>query len=247
MKPNLKNQITAFGLQDFYRSVKEMQRPLKEQLERLGPAIAYIGPSLLVLALWHSETGRRMAVWLFFVGCIRAVANVFRLESTSTEKTDHESAVRQWRAQMRRVAAILLSAWLCFSFICLLLSDPDRTVCIFLALGMLVPIFCIVPFFWLLTGRQLATVVFTTFSVFVMKLLGCVVVVLVYGWDASDRGYTAMPWEHPNLLVWLFLSNTAVLSAVLYWDGRSKFLSHFMIPRPRNAAAGAACNLNPEP
>jgi hypothetical protein len=126
---------------------------------------------------------------------------------------------------MRRVAAILLSAWLCFSCICMLLSNPDRIVCICLALGMLVPVFCIVPFYWLLTGWPLAAVVFTIFSVFAMKLLGNVVVVLVYGWDASDRGYTTMPWQHPNLLVWLFLFNTAFLSAFMYCAGRKKFLA----------------------
>src|SRR5262249_46054538 len=118
----------------------------------------------------------------------------------------------------------------CFSFICLLLTAPDRTVCIFLTLGMLVSALCIVPYYSLATGRQLAAVVFTIFSVFAMKLLGCVAVVLVYGWDASDRGYTAMPWAHPNLLVWLFLSNTAVLSAMLYWAGRAKYLNHFAVP-----------------
>jgi len=207
-----------------------MQWPSKEQFERLGPAIACIGPSLLTLGSWHSEEGRRIALFLFFVGSIIAVAYAFRLGSTTTAKADRQSGVRHWRARMRRIAAILLSAWLCFSLICLLLSDPDRIVCIFLALGMLVPICCIAPFYWLLTGRQLATVVFTIFSVFAMKLLGGVVVVLVYGWDASDRGYTTMPWEHPNLLVWLFLLNTAVLSAVLYWAGRAKYLNRFTIP-----------------
>jgi len=158
--------------------------------------------------------------------------------------TDRKSAVRQRRAQLRRVAAILLCTWLCFSFICLLLTAPDRTVCIFLALGMLVSALCIVPFYSLATGRQLAAVVFTIFSVFAMKLLGCVVVVLVYGWDASDRGYTAMPWEHPNLLVWLFLSNTAVLSALMYRAGRAKFINRDVVPC---CATQPGAALNPEP
>src|SRR5262245_42479444 len=110
MKPNLKNQIsgTASLLEESSKCGAVMQRPLKEQVERLGPAIAYIGPSLLALASWHSEGGRRIALFLFFVGCISAVASAFRLGSTTTAKTDRESAVRQWRAQMRRVAAILL-------------------------------------------------------------------------------------------------------------------------------------------
>ena len=204
---------------------------LKANLGRLGPAaVASAGPSLLLLASWHSEEGRRIALWLFFVGCACVVAHAFRLESSTTTMTDRKSAVRQWRAQLRRVAAILLFAWLCFSLICLLLSASDRTVCILLALGMLVPSICIAPFYALATRQQLAAVVFTVFSVFVMKLLGCVVVVLVYGWDASDRGYTAMPWEHPNLLVWLFLLNTALLSALMYRAGRAKFINRNMVP-----------------
>jgi len=204
-----------------------MQRTLKEQVARLGPAIAYVGPSLLAIASWHSEEGRRIALFLFFLGCITVVTHAFRPGSTTTTNTDRPSRAHSCRPHTRRVAAILFSAWLCFSSICLLLSDPDRSICIFLALGMLVPIFCIVPFYWLFTGWQLATVVFTIFSVFAMKLIGGVVVVLVYGWDASERGYTVMSWEHPNLLVSLFLLNTAVLSAFMYRAGRKKFLAHY--------------------
>jgi len=56
-----------------------------------------------------------------------------------------------------------------------------------------------------------------------MKLLGCVVVVLLHGWDASERGYTIMPWTRPNLLVWLFWINTGVLSLGFYWLGVRRF------------------------
>jgi hypothetical protein len=50
-----------------------------------------------------------------------------------------------------------------------------------------------------------------------MKQFGCVVVVLVYGWDASERGYTTTPWTHPNLLVWFFWLSTSILSLFHYF------------------------------
>src|SRR5262245_21957811 len=134
---------------------------LKKICRRFGSVfLASIGPSLLLLASWHSEVGRRIALWLFFVGCVTSVAFAFRSGPTASE-TDSQTPLREWRTRFRQVAVVLLFAWLCFSFICLLLTDPDRTVCIFLALGMFVSALCIVPFYSLATGWQLAAVVFT--------------------------------------------------------------------------------------
>jgi hypothetical protein len=69
-----------------------------------------------------------------------------------------------------------------------------------------------------------------------MKLLGCVVVVLVYGWDASERGYTTMPWTRPNLLVWLFWLNTGVLCLVCYYLGVGRFRNRTAHPGEPDAA-----------
>jgi hypothetical protein len=66
-------------------------------------------------------------------------------------------------------------------------------------------------------------------SVFGMKLIGGLVVVLVYGWHADRHvpPYTDMPWTHPNLLVWLFWINTGALSLSLYFLGARRFQSRY--------------------
>jgi hypothetical protein len=80
----------------------------------------------------------------------------------------------------------------------------------------------------LLTRKPFAAVVFALALVGCMKLLGGVVVVLAYGWNASQQGHTRMPWTDPNLLVWVFWIATGVYSAALYVLGYRAFqaLSH---------------------
>jgi hypothetical protein len=48
-------------------------------------------------------------------------------------------------------------------------------------------------------------------------------VVLVYGWNAAEQGRTTMPWNHPDLLVWLFWGFTLALSLVFYNLGAKRF------------------------
>src|SRR4051794_1501443 len=80
----------------------------------------------------------------------------------------------------------------------------------------LIPACCVASYLALATRKFFATVVFTIGLVACMKLLGGIVVVLIHGWDASEHGYTTMPWAPPNLLVWLFWFNTGVLSLTCY-------------------------------
>ena len=83
------------------------------------------------------------------------------------------------------------------------------------------------------TGRPYAAVLFAVLLLGGVKLAGCVVVVLVYGWNAQAEGRLTLPWERPNLLVWLCLVGAAVLSAVLYALGRRGFLKHDGAARSR--------------
>lgn len=124
---------------------------------------------------------------------------------------------------MVSVAVALLAAFLLFSVLSLTLNDGRDFIAVFLAFTILVPSLCVVPFFTLATGKPVAAVVFALFSVAAMKLLGCVVVVLIYGWNADRYGYTDMPWAHPNLLVWLFWGFTGVLSLSCYLLGARAF------------------------
>jgi len=84
---------------------------------------------------------------------------------------------------------------------------------------------CIVPYLTLFTRKPFAAVLFTLFAVLLTKCLAGAVVVQVYGWNAGKHvpPYTDLPWEHPNLHVWVFLLNTAVLCLWFYILGRRKF------------------------
>jgi hypothetical protein len=117
----------------------------------------------------------------------------------------------------------LLSASIVFSLLRFLISGEHSFLQVFLTVLGVIPPLCITPYLALVTRKLFATTIFTLFLVFCMKLLGCIVVVLVYGWHADQHGYTDMPWTQPNLLVWLFWFNTGVLALVFYILGKRKF------------------------
>jgi hypothetical protein len=124
---------------------------------------------------------------------------------------------------MVAVTVALLAGWVVFSSILLVVSGRNEFDSVWLGLSALIPSCCVVPYLTRVTRKPFAAVVFTVFLVGCMKLLGCVVVVLVHGWDAAERGHTTMPWAHPNLLVWLFWVNTSVLSLVCHFLGLRTF------------------------
>jgi hypothetical protein len=211
-----------------------MNDSLSHELRYLVPA--WLGSVLLpwpALLLWRSADGVALALGLFFVGSASLVAYSFRRDMNATGEGESRHPRRTWRERMVAVAVALLAAWAVFSSVHLALNDRQDFVSVLLALSVLVPSCCIVPYLTLATRKPVAAVVFTVFLVGCMKLLGCVVVVLVHGWDASERGHTTMPWTHPNLLVWVFWANTGVLSLVFYCLGATRF-------RRRAAESGAA-------
>lgn len=201
-----------------------MNDSLSHELRLIFPA--WIGSLLLpwtALLLWRSADGVALALGLFFVGSASLVAYSFRCDIYVTSPGASWYLIRIWRTRMVAVSIALVVAWVAFSALHLALHGQEDLVSVWLALSALVPSCCIVPYLTQITRKPLAAVVFTVFLVGCMKLLGCVVVVLVHGWDASERGHTTMPWAHPNLLVWLFWTNTGVLSLVCYFLGVRRF------------------------
>jgi hypothetical protein len=210
-----------------------MKDSLSHEFRYLVPA--WLGSVLLpwpALLLWRSDDGLALALGLFFVGAAGLVAYSFRRDVSATAGGEFRHPLRRWRTRMVAVTAALLADWVAFSAVHLALNDQHDFVSVLLALSALVPACCIVPYLTQVTRKPFAAVVFTVFLVACMKLLGCVVVVLVYGWDASERGHTTMPWARPNLLVWLFWVNTGVLSLACYCLGVRRF-------RERTAYAAA--------
>jgi len=204
-----------------------MKHSLKADLQSLFPV--WLGGVLLplpALAFWRAGIGRSMALVLFSIGCASIVAYAFRRDFLPRSVEAAESPEQTWRRRMQSAGLALFSASAVFSVISLTLNDSQDFVEAWLAFMLPLPALGVVPFFMVVTRKPLAAVVFGIFTVFSMKLLGCIVVVLVYGWHASEHvpPYTDMPWTHPNLLVWLFWLNTAVLSLSLYVLGRKKFM-----------------------
>lgn len=202
-----------------------MKQSLRRELQNLFPI--WLGFALLplpALLLWRDSDGISLALFLFSIGCASLVAFVFR-HDVGALVFDNAELTRNWRERMTGATIALIANVMVFSLFCTTLIDEPDFVAVFLACLIPIPALCVVPFFMLTVRQPLGAVVFTLATVFGMKLLGCIVVVLVYGWHADRHvpPYTDMPWTQPNLLVWLFWINTGVLSLSLYRLGLKKF------------------------
>jgi len=178
------------------------------------PAIIFWNPNVSDVP-WPS--------FLFFIACTALVAFAFR-PNAILELKGTENLKQIWRLRMLAITAALFLAFIIFSALCFFLNDKRDAWAIFLTSLILIPTICITPYFAVLSRNSLAAVIFTLFLVFCMKLLGCIVVVIVYGWHADIHGHTTLPWTHPNLLVWLCWINTGVLSAAFYFLGKRRFM-----------------------
>jgi hypothetical protein len=220
-----------------------IEQPMPDGWRQFAPAIwieqlCPIWLPLPAVLLWRSDYGRTIALGLFFVGCATCAACAFRPKRIHLMRRPEEICPQEiWNSRLVQLALALLIQWTIFSALCLVFNDAHDIVAPVLALGSLIPALTVAPCLVLTARKPFAAVVFTSFLVFSMKLIGCIVVVLVYGWDADLHGYTTLPWTHPNLLVWLFWLNTALLSFSSHLLAGKKFVAE-LTARPA-AAAGA--------
>jgi hypothetical protein len=209
-------------------TANSFRRELRELLPVWLVCVALPVPAIL---FWHSVHGRSMALGCFFIGCATLVAFSFRPANLSTG----------WREKMKVLLTALLAAFAVFSVLCLTFNNPPESeeraiwwrssvfnaprdlIATLLAFMTLAPSLGLVPYLMLKTRSRFAAVVFALVLVLGMKLLGAIVVVLVYGWNAAEQGRTTMPWNHPDLLVWLFWGFTLALSLVFYNLGAKRF------------------------
>jgi hypothetical protein len=197
-----------------------MIRTLHQELRQSLPAwsVAVLLPAPAVIT---SRNGGLGLVY-FFVACIGLVAAIFwrDLPERPDEQSGHGNI---WMTKLTAAALALLAAWAVFAATCLPLDRSDFLVCSSLAFLALIPALGVTPWMVAKTQNPFVASVFALTLVACMKLLACIVVVFVYGWDASERGYTAMPWTPPNLLVWTFLLFTALLSAIGFRLGAARY------------------------
>jgi hypothetical protein len=201
-----------------------MKDAFNHELRNLLPAWAgCVLLQLPAIILSPSDDGVPWHFGSFSVGCAGLVAYVFRPDPHARSSDGLKRADRVWRGRMAALCVALLAAVAAFSVMSLGLGNSFDGVALTKAVYVAALALCIVPWLMLVTRKFFASVVFSIMLVFLMKLLGCLVVVLVYGWDASERGYTTTPWTHPNLLVWFFWCSSAILSLSLYFLGKHRF------------------------
>jgi hypothetical protein len=188
-------------------------------------AVAVLLP-VPMTTFWHEGPGRDYAFCYLFLGCAILAAERFG-RAASQESSGGAPA---WRAKVTALAlAMAAAAGVFTAFAWAMIGRPDPLVPL-LAAAAVVPALCCVPLLAVLTGRPYAAVLFAAVLLTAVKLAGCVVVVLVYGWSAQEDGLLTLPWERPNLLVWLCLAGALAVSAVMYPLGRRAFLAQGMSP-----------------
>jgi hypothetical protein len=217
-------------------------RELRELLPVWLVSVLLPVPAIL---FWHSVHGRSIALGCFFIGCATFVAFSFRRDVLWLENSAASDQLadrgRDWRERMKVLMPALLAAFAVFSILCLAFNNPPASeeqaiwwhsslfkaprdlIATMLAFMTLIPSLGLVPYLILATRSRFAAVVFSILLVFCMKLLGATVLVCVYGWNAAEQGRTTMPWNHPDLLVWLFWGFTLVLSLSFYLLGARRF------------------------
>jgi hypothetical protein len=201
---------------------------LREMLPTWAVVVLLPAP---VATFWHEGSGRDFAYAYLFLGCAILAAERFGRAAYQ----GIPGGAPLWRAKMTALGLAVAGAVGVFTaFAWAMIGRPDGLVPLFAALAV-VPALCCVPFLAAVTGRPYAAVLLAALLLGAVKLAGCVVVVLVYGWNAQAAGHTTLPWERPNLLVWLCLAGAMALSAVLYPLGRRAFLTHTS-PAPPNPA-----------
>jgi hypothetical protein len=199
----------------------------RSELREMLPtwAVVVLLPTPMI-TFWHVGAGRDFAYAYLFLGCAILAAERF----SGTVCQGGPGGVPLWRAKVTALVLAMAAAVIVFTaFAWAIIGRPDALVLLLAALAV-VPALCCVPFLAVVTGRPYAAVLFAAVLLTTVKLAGCVVAVIVYGWNAQAEGHLTLPWERPNLLVWLCLAGTMAMSAVMYQFGRRAFLTNRMPP-----------------
>jgi hypothetical protein len=194
---------------------------IRSELRDLLPTWAVVVLLPVPMAtFWHEGPARDFAYSYLFIGCAILAAERFG----RTARQGSAGDVPLWRAKMTALGLAMATGAAVFTaFAWAIIGRMDPLVPLLATFAVLPALGC-VPFLAIVTGRPYAAVLFASLLLTAVKLAGCVVAVLVYGWNAQAEGQLALPWERPNLLVWLCVFGTIALSAVLYPLGRRAFL-----------------------
>jgi hypothetical protein len=162
---------------------------------------------------WRHRPGSDLAYGYLFLGAALLAADRFAALGAGFEPSVWRIKTRAlWTAGAINVAVFTMFVWA-------VTAEADLSVPLFASLATATAL-CCAPFLAIATGSTYLAVFGCLVLVAAIKMAGCVVVVLVYGWHAQEHGYTTLPWTQPNLLVWLCLAGAAGCSVVLYETAR---------------------------
>jgi hypothetical protein len=128
--------------------------------------------------------------------------------------------VLPWLDKKRVLTIALALAWAALSLLWIVLVDRHDWVALFVAVQILIPSLCIVPYLTLITRKPFAAVVFSAFLLGCTKGIAGIVVCLVYGWR---NGHHEMPWAAPNLMLSTFWTAAVILCFSCYLLGAKAF------------------------
>ena len=199
-----------------------------QEFRALLPALAFaLVLPIPAITFWEDGAGRAYAYAYLFLGCAIMAAESFTVGSSSgsPDAIELPRAERRavWLAKMSALSIAVLCAVAVFTLAWFALSDTVDHRVPSLALLTVLPALGGVPYFTLKTRKLFLGVLFATLLLCSIKILGCVVVRMVYGPDALAQGYMAMDWRRPNLLVVLCAVGALVYSMVLYGFGSRRF------------------------
>ena len=187
-------------------------------------AVAILLP-LPVATFWQDGSGRAFAYVYLFIGCAVLTAERFgRSPQIEAANQATEGMRRRWRVKMAALVLAMAGAVSIFTAFGWAMSGQLDSVIPLLAVLAVLPALGCVPLLALITGKPYAAVLFTAFLLGLVKIAGCVVVRIVYGPNALAEGHMTLPWEQPNLLVWLCLAGAVGFSVVFYPMGRRTFI-----------------------
>jgi len=206
--------------------MRSAQSEFRSLLPTLAVTLLFPVP---LLNFVQDGTGRAFAFAYLFFGCALLAAECFR-PMANHPRDESPSAIREdralWLAKIAALAVAMTLAAGSFSVCYWAISGELAGSAVVLAFVVVVLALGIVPYLTLVLRSPYVAVLFAALLLGAVKLVGCLLVRVLYGPTAQAGGYMAMSWDRPNLLVWFCLVGGLMCSAVFSIMGFRMFSYH---------------------
>lgn len=180
-----------------------------------------------ILNFWQDGAGRAFAFAYLFIGCAFLAADSFgrMLPFDAVEPSGTAERRRLWNVKMTALGLAAGLAVASFSVAFWAISGSVNLGVPLLASLMLLPALCCIPCLTMAVRNPFVAVLFGAASLGLIKVVGCLIVRVVYGPNALAEGYMNISWDNPNLLVRLCFAGGVAYSVSLYFLGFRMFLN----------------------